>query len=221
MHERLSCNTDGCLVFSVNIVIGQMGFKTSEHITYCGISVCFGGDVYVFRKDLLTHMACLDMFHSTRSFWCPPPPPPPHTHTHTHTHPHPPHPPPLPPHTKVVVLCGTGVGGEGCWWGILVSLRPSVPHAVSTVWFVDYLINCIHIWHKNNPWGKNVKHTISRWICRWSRTHRQFEFLLSVLGYPSRSLIYNFYFSKGNFRFKCCWQNVIFVFLDISKINDF
>ena len=58
--------------------------------------------------------------------------------------------------------------------------------------FFAYFIVYIHMWHKYNPWGDNVSHKISKSIGQRSRSHRSFEFLQSIWGYPSRSLIYNF-----------------------------
>ena len=54
---------------------------------------------------------------------------------------------------------------------------------------LKYDVSCIHIWHKYNPWGDNVLHTISRSIGQRLRTHWSFELIcksshaISLLSY--------------------------------------
>ena len=69
-----------------------------------------------------------------------------------------------------------------CRGSILVLLHPSVLHAMSPLWLVAYFMDCIHIWHKYNPWEDNVSHTTSRSIGQRSKSHRSFEFLQSRWG---------------------------------------
>ena len=73
---------------------------------------------------------------------------------------------------------------KGSYGAILVSLPPSihpsvcpsVPHAVSAMWFLAYFLDCFHMWHKYNPGSDNVSFAISRSVGQRSRAHRSLEF---------------------------------------------
>ena len=54
--------------------------------------------------------------------------------------------------------------------GLLVSLRLSI-HPAYHVCYVAHFIDYIHLWHKYNPWGDDMLHTISRSVGQMSRSH--------------------------------------------------
>ena len=86
---------------------------------------------------------------------------------------------------------------------MITRIRVCVTHNDLWPWHIfSRLFNCdvaylmdlfdIHMWHKYNPWGDDVSHTIPRSIGQRSRSHGHLNFYSGGGGYPGRSLIYNF-----------------------------
>ena len=78
-------------------------------------------------------------------------------------------------------LCRTSHNPPELWVSLCPSVCPSIPHIVSTLWLVAYLMDYIHMWHKYNPWADDVSSTISRLIGQWSRSHGNSNWICTLI----------------------------------------